>query len=445
MTSSFVLRGPMFKKVWTIAKVEWRSTVLAKGFILAVFLTPIFIGGSAVVQHSIKERVDTVDRTLAVVDADGKIFPLLKAAAQERNTKDIFIDVGGSKRQNGPRFVLHRVQHAPQKDIPLELSNRVRAGDIFAYIIVDPGTAAGLDGKRVTYHTQTHTYTELPRWLHEALTGITRKLHLEGTSLDPSVAEKLLEPTPLKWRSLVTVDENGNRIPPGKINLAATFGVPAVAMLLLFVIVFMSVPMLLHSVIEEKQQRIWEVLVSSVSPFELLFGKLLGAVMVSMMLSMLYLGGTILFAETMGVSDEIPGSLYAWFLVFQLLALLIYGSMFSAIGAACSELRDAQSLMVPAMFVIIVPMFGWVAILRAPSSPFAVALSLFPPATPMLMLLRMALPPGPQPWELALAIVLTSIFTLACVWAAGKIFRLGILAQGQTPTLRRLISWVLAK
>ncbi|NCQ35120.1 hypothetical protein GW813_08640, partial [bacterium] len=87
-------------------------------------------------------------------------------------------------------------------------------------------------------------------------------------------------------------------------------------------------------------------------------GKLLGAVMVSMMLSMLYLGGTVLFAETMGVSDEIPGSLYAWFLLFQLLALLIYGSMFSAIGAACSELRDAQSLMVPAMFVIIVPMFG---------------------------------------------------------------------------------------
>lgn len=435
----------MIKKVWTIAKVEWRSTVLAKGFILAVFLTPLFIGGSAVVQHYIKERVDTEDRLLAVLDAEGKIFPLLEAAAHERNTKDIFIDAGGMKRQTGPRFILKRVQEDPNKDVPLELSDRVRSGDVFAYIVVDPGTAEGLSGKRVTYHTQTHTFTDLPRWLHEALTGITRKLHLQGTDLDPQIAEKLLAPTPLKWRTLVERDENGNRIDPDKINLAATFGVPAVAMLLLFVIVFMSVPMLLHSVIEEKQQRIWEVLVSSVSPFELLLGKLLGAVMVSMMLSMLYLGGTVLFAETMGVSDEIPGSLYAWFLLFQLLALLIYGSMFSAIGAACSELRDAQSLMVPAMFIIIVPMFGWVAILRAPSSPFAVALSLFPPATPMLMLLRMALPPGPAAWELGLAIVLTSVFTLVCVWAAGKIFRLGILAQGQTPTIRRLISWVLAK
>jgi len=57
----------------------------------------------------------------------------------------------------------------------------------------------------------------------------------------------------------------------------------------------------------------------------------------------------------------------------------------------------------------------------------------------------MALPPGPAPWEVALAVLLTSAFALACVWAAGKIFRVGILAQGQTPTFRKLLSWVLAK
>lgn len=433
----------MIAKVWTIAKVEWRSTVMAKGFILAVFLTPLLIGGSALVQYTIKARVDTEDKRIAVLDAEGKVFLLLAEAARERNSKEIFEEAGGVKRQTGPRFIFERT--ALDGDAPALLSDKVRSGEYFAYLVVDPGTAAGVEGKRVTYHTQTHTYTDLPRWLHDALTAVVRRLRLEGTALSPEAAEKLLEPTPLKWRSLVSVGRDGERVDSGKVNLATTFGVPAVAMLLLFVIVFMSVPMLLHSVIEEKQQRIWEVLVSSVSPFQLLLGKLLGAVMVSMMLSMFYLGGTVLFAETMGVSDEIPGSLYAWFLLFQLLALLIYGSMFSAIGAACSELRDAQSLMVPAMFFIIVPMFGWVAILRAPSSPFAVALSLFPPATPMLMLLRMALPPGPQPWELGLAVLLTSAFTLACVWAAGKIFRLGILAQGQTLTMRRLISWVIAK
>jgi ABC-2 type transport system permease protein len=435
----------MVKKVWTIAKVEWRQTVMAKGFILAVLLTPMLAFGSLLVQKFIRERADTVDRKVAVVDEDGRVFPLLARAAEERNTKEIFVEAAGVKRQVAPRYVFERVRPGPGGDLPAELSNRVRSGDIFAYLVVDPGTVEGRDGRRVTYHAQTHTYTELPRWLHDALTGILRRLRLEGTSLSPETAEKLLAPTPLKWRGLVKVDDRGKRIDAPKINLYATFAVPAGAMMLMFVIVFISVPMLLHSVIEEKQQRIWEVLVSSVNPFQLLLGKLLGAVMVSMMLSMLYLGGTVAFAEVMGVSDEVPGSLYAWFLLFQLLALLIYGSMFSAIGAACSELRDAQSLMVPAMFVIIVPMFGWVAILRAPDSPFAIGLSLFPPATPMLMLLRMALPPGPAPWEIGLGILLTSAFTLACVWAAGKIFRVGILAQGQTPTIRRLISWVLAK
>ena len=97
------------------------------------------------------------------------------------------------------------------------------------------------------------------------------------------------------------------------------------------------------------------------------------------------------------------------------------------------------------MFLLIVPMFGWVAILRAPDSGFARLLSLFPPATPTLMLLRIALPPGPAPSQVGLAFVLTASFTWACVWTAGKIFRIGILAQGQTPTIGRLISWVLAK
>ncbi|MDE2292435.1 MAG: ABC transporter permease, partial [Elusimicrobia bacterium] len=214
---------------------------------------------------------------------------------------------------------------------------------------------------------------------------------------------------------------------------------------LLFLLVFMSVPMLLHSVIEEKQLRIWEVLVASVSPFQLLMGKLLGNTLVSLAVSFFYLGGAVALAARFGVGDQVPPQLIAWFLVFQLLALLIYGSMFSAIGAACSELRDAQSLMTPAMFLLIAPMFGWVAVLRAPSGAFARLLSLFPPATPMLMLLRIALPPGPQPWEVGLSVVLTTAFSAACVWAAGKIFRVGVLAQGQAPTLGRIISWVLAK
>ena len=159
-------------------------------------------------------------------------------------------------------------------------------------------------------------------------------------------------------------------------------------------------------------------------------------------LAFLYLGAIVISLFKYGLLGLVPVSHYVWFLFFQLVALLIYGSLFSAIGAACSELRDAQSMMGPAMIVMLLPMFVWMPILQAPMSTFARVLSLIPPLTPMLMMLRLSVPPGPPWWEVALSVILTAGFTLAAVWAAGKIFRIGILSQGQAPTFRRLVGWL---
>jgi len=146
-----------------------------------------------------------------------------------------------------------------------------------------------------------------------------------------------------------------------------------------------------------------------------------------------------------GQLGNVPGHLFAWFFLFQLLALLMFGSLFIAVGAACSEIRDAQNLMFPVMMVVVIPMLTWMAVLQSPASPFSRALSLFPPATPMIMFLRIAIPPGVPAWEIALGLVLTTLFMLGCVWASAKIFRLGILSQGQTPSIPKLVAWVFSK
>jgi ABC-2 type transport system permease protein len=101
--------------------------------------------------------------------------------------------------------------------------------------------------------------------------------------------------------------------------------------------------------------------------------------------------------------------------------------------------------MFPVMMMVMLPFFVFMPIMQSPGSAFARWFSLFPPATPMLMLLRISLPPGPPWWEIALGVVLTTLFTLACVWAAAKIFRIGILAQGQTPSFAKLFLWLLSK
>jgi ABC-type Na+ efflux pump permease subunit len=119
--------------------------------------------------------------------------------------------------------------------------------------------------------------------------------------------------------------------------------------------------------------------------------------------------------------------------------------MFLAIGATCNEIQDAQSLMFPAMLIVMVPVMTWMPIIQSPTGSFARWMSLFPPATPMLMMLRMAVPPGLPLWEVLLGVVVAIGFTVLIVLAAGKIFRIGILSQGQTASFGRMVKWLLSK
>jgi ABC-type Na+ efflux pump permease subunit len=127
------------------------------------------------------------------------------------------------------------------------------------------------------------------------------------------------------------------------------------------------------------------------------------------------------------------------------LAVILYGSLFLAVGSACSEIKDAQSLTMPVMLLAMLPAFCWMIVMNNPNSPASVGLSLFPPATPFLMLLRMLLHPAPPAWQVALSFFLTALTALGCVWVGGKIFRTGILMQGKAPNFRELARWVLAK
>jgi ABC-type Na+ efflux pump permease subunit len=203
-----------------------------------------------------------------------------------------------------------------------------------------------------------------------------------------------------------------------------------------------TAPQLLTAVVEEKMSRISEVLISSISPMQLLAGKLLGVSAISVLLALVYLGGGIYLSVTSGQFDLIRAPLVAWFLLYLLCAVLIYGSVFIAIGAMCSDLKDSQAMMQPIMILLTLPLLMSAVVLRAPSSTVAVAASLFPTATPFLMLVRLALTPPPPMWQLVLSIVLTVGTAAVLVWAAGRIFRVGLLMQGKPPNLPELLRWI---
>jgi len=439
------------RKVLCVMRSEYRNAVQSKAFIISVVLMPIFAGGAIVVQALLKDKVDISDRRVAVVDQSGELFGVIAEAAAARNESEIF-DPESDRKQVQPRFVPERVDAVAMagesgERFDLVLSQRVRRGELFAFVIVgaDVFDAEGGPDGSIAYHTQTPTYRDLPRWLEEVANDEIQRRRFAGSGIDRALVEKLGRKVPLLRLGLVDVTEGGEVEEARRQSDIANYGIPAGAMFLLFMLVMMSAPALLSSVLEEKMQKISEVLVSSVTPFQLMLGKLLGTVLVSLTLALLYIGALVAVLYRFDVLGLVPGTIWAWFFLFQLLALLIFGSIFVAIGAACSEARDAQSLMAPAMLLVMFPMFCWFIVLEAPTSPFARAISLFPPATPTLMLLRIAVPPGPPWWEVALAVVLTTAFAVLCVAAAGKVFRIGVLSQGQAPSFARLVRWVFSK
>lgn len=440
-------------KIKRVALAEYLNAVRSKAFIISVLALPVVMLVAVGLQMFALKKVDLTPRRFGVVDPTGRLFAALETAARERNERLGKAPPGLEKLASvlppQPRFEPEEVRTDGRgvDEVELKLSERVRKKELFAFVIIGTNVidADATNANVIAYHTRTPTYQELPAWIDRTIEAEVRRLRFETAGMDTRLIGRLNRGVELKHLGLAKQGRQGQVEKSKPENRLRTFAVPVAAMMLMFVVVMTSAPMLMNTVLEEKMNKVAEVLIASVSPFQLMLGKLVGCVLVSLTLSLLYLGSTVWMVGRLGQAALVPWDLLGWFLLFQVMALLIYGSMFLAIGSACNELRDAQNLMFPAMLIVMTPMMVWMPILQSPHSPFAQAMSLIPPFTPMLMMLRLAAPPGPAWWELSLAVGLTTGCLLLCVWAAAKIFRVGILAQGQSPSLWKLLRWVVSK
>jgi len=437
-------------KIFAVMRSEYLKAVRSKAFIVGVLITPLLFGGGFIAMLISEQANDVEDRDFAVVDRTGRLYEVLEESAQSRNESSIFED----GEQVGPAWNPSEFV-ADDADQPAELvlSEKVDDGELVGFVVIGADVfSSDRDGdQEFSWNTETPTYRDLPDWIEGVVNNVIKADRFTQAGLDQELVSQITRWSNLKVLGLTKKNEStGEVIKAEEQNKLATFLVPVVLMMMMFMLVMMSAPALMNNVLEEKMQKIAEVLVSAVSPFELLMGKLLAAVLVSVTLGVLYLGSGLVFVHQV---DEVPPQvvaalgpgILAWFSVFLVLALLIYGSMFSALGAACSELQDAQTLMMPAMMLFMIPMFFLGPVIENPGGTLATIFSLIPPFTPLLMLVRVAVPPGVDWWQLALALVLTAGFTTLTVMASGKIFRIGILSQGQTPSYKKLIGWLMSK
>ena len=429
------------RRILLLAKRDYIAAVANKGFLIGLILTPIFFGGSFATLALIN-RPDIKPRRVIVLDHSGRTAETLIAVADKRYSENMFEKATG--RQIQPRYVFDSV--VPERNIEaqrLELSDRIRKGDLFMFVEIGANALeppSDDEQARVTFYASSGGLAALQGNLGGAVNEAVRQVRLARLGVDPARLPGVLSDVPIERMNLVERDpQTGHVALAHKVNPVESFAIPFALFFLLMMVVMMGSMPLLGAVAEDKMQRVFEMMLSSASPFEIMAGKVLAALGLSLTSSVLYVAGGIFALQSMALIGLAPLHLLPWFFAYLIADVLMLAAIGAGLGAATSTPQEAQHLAIFLILPIVLPSVLLPAILQQPNGLVATALSLFPPFTPLLMMLRQAMPGGVPGWQPWVGLVGVIGCTFAITWGAARIFRLGLLMQGKPPRLGELL------
>jgi ABC-2 type transport system permease protein len=417
------------RKTLKIAQREIIEMLKSKFFLLSVFLTPAIM--VALIFFSAKMGGDTTSKPrppkkIAVSDLTGRLAGDLEAAFKKYNDAN-----------SGRRYALEPAlldEDDPEAQTR-SMKARIRKGALGGYLVIPEEALEGQG--RVRLYQKTGNLSEmrsgstLRRLVNEAVTN--RRTIQRG--LSPELIAELGKPLPFEQIE-VAAQEGKQR------NVMAAMMVPFFFMFLMFMGIFGMSQQLLTSVIEEKSSRVMEVLLSTVSPMQLMTGKILGMAFVGMGLVCVWGGAAYAAAVSRGISDLARLDSLGYFAVYYVLGFLLFASMLAAIGAMCNTMKDAQAFTMPVTILVILPMMVWLPITQNPEGLLAVVMSLIPPMTPLIMIARLAAQPELPVTQIAGSIAILALSIPLVVRLSAKIFRVGVLMYGKPPTPREIVRWI---
>jgi ABC-type Na+ efflux pump permease subunit len=434
-----------WNKVAAVAAREYVATVRTKAFLVALVMMPLLTVSALLLPLFATQLNAGTAKPCAVLDETGAVFASLQTRLEEEKADERSRLTDGFSPELGSDTVadLTLVDAGSKLDdtVRADLSERVRQGELFAFVEI-PGQLLDPEGKAaIVYSSNTPTSRGSRRWLIQAIETRVHELRLERMGIDPGPIRRAQTRVPVEEGALY--ERSGSAIvsaaPPNPIHDVA---LPIGAVFLLFMSLMLGASPLMQSTLEEKMQRIAEVIVSSVPPLPLMLGKLTGAALVSYTILGMYLGGALLVAARAGVLSLVSLGDLAVLAGFQAIAFVMYGSVFLAVGSACNDLKETQSLMMPAIMLITTPLLVLQVVMDEPNGTAATWLSLFPFFTPPLMILRYFVSPGAPAWQVALGAGSSLAAACLCLIASSRVFRIGLLMQGNAPTYRQLWRWI---
>jgi ABC-2 type transport system permease protein len=438
-------------RAFPVLKREYLEVVRKKSFIILTLLLPFLMAAMMFVPALLTVR-GVGARTIAVIDGTGRL-----ASAFEGEPEPPLPDML-------PKHVREAARSAPRPEGRLRFDYVAAAGDVKAAaqpfldqlqrgekqrerpldgVVVIPAGVFDDPEQALTYYSRSSadfmTQERLGAIVNRAVTH--RRLAERGIA--PAEADRLLRRVRVEG---VKLSRSGEQSAGGELN----FVIGLFFMIMLMLPTFAYGQEVMRGIVQEKTERVVEILVSSLSPMSLLSGKILGLAAVGLTQVAVWFGlaafaGLYVGAAATAVGVDLLGFLTARvvlsFLVFYVLGYLMFVCVYAVGGAVSNSEKEAQQFMAPIMIVTMIPWFLAMPILQSPDSRLAVGLSLVPFFAPFAMFMRILVGEPPL-WQVALAVVLAGAMIVGLFWATAKIFRVGILSYGKRPTVAELWRWL---
>ncbi len=450
----------MLHKILLIARRDFLATIQAKAFLFSLILAPLLFCGSFIALAVMKNKPDLADRHIAIVDHTGIAAAVVIQAIEEKNEQDMFDkDLPGkdTRQQTMPRYRFETVKadeaHADEAYLDeqrLALSARIRPSDLYAFLeigakAVHPDRTGGKSIENgIAWYSNESGFADARRWLSGPLNDGIRRVRLAEAGVEPSRLGPLLEAVEVRSMNLASKDEKTGAIRPAeKRSDLGGFVVPFAMALMIAMIVMLTAGPMLPAIAEDKMQRVHEMLLASATPVELIWGKVLAGLARSLTSALLYVGGAVLMLYAMAMTGLAPLELIPWFLVYMIAEVIMLCAIAAALGAACGSPQDAQSLAIVLVMPVMISMFLITPVLQNPNGGFATVVSFVPPFTPMIMLLRQAMPGGVPAWQPWVGLAGVALWTILTAWVAARIFRVAILMQGKPPSVAEFARWAI--
>ncbi len=409
-------------KVWAVIRREYLQRVRSRWFIFSTIAGPLFMIGAMVVPAFLASRGEKADRNIVVVDRTGVLYDRVTPRLE---------DAGYKVRPE-----------AWSEDVVGELTQQVSDKKLGGFLVLDQEALAS--GRATFYGSSSPSpFQRLTIRSAVSRSALEKILDDQGMSSETLMGGGELD---------VQVLSSGGAGMSDPRFATAYMG----AFFLYFMLLIYSVSVM-RATLEEKTSRVVEVVISSMKPWHLMLGKILGVGAVGLTQMAVWLGSGALaasaglpalvaarpeLASLQSVKDFLPGvGLLVLFGGFFLFGFFLFSGLYAAVGAMCNTDEEAQQAQLPVTLLVVVPVLLLMPVIRDPGSTMSVVLSLVPFFSPILMFARAA-GGGAPAWQVAASFVLMGLATVAVAWVAGRIYKVGILMAGKRPTLPELWRWV---